>query len=140
VGDVVSRFRYGADAVCLAAGAAYGLNRWLVKPAFPGGFVHDHFNDLLLIPAALPLVLWIDRRLGWRRDDRMPTAGEVTLHVVVWSLVCEWIGPHFLHHGTGDFGDVCAYVAGAAVAWAWWNRVRFRKPGEEGSTYGGFYK
>lgn len=120
------RFRYVADPVCLGAIGLYALNRWLLKPFWPAGFLHDQLNDLLLVPAALPLVLGLHRACGWRRHDGGPTISEIALHVAVWSLVCEWIGPGVFAHGTADFRDVLAYAAGAALAWLWWNRPALR--------------
>jgi hypothetical protein len=128
LGSLVSRFRYGRDPACLLAIAIYAANSWWVKPLFPGGFVHDQLNDVLLIPALLPLVLWVDRRLGWRSHDRAPTPGEIAFHFVTWSLICEAIGPRLFGHGTGDLRDVVAYAAGGALAALWW--ARHRNPGQ----------
>jgi hypothetical protein len=46
----------------------------------------------------------------------------MTLHLLVWSVICEFIGPHWLHHGTADGWDVVAYAAGGIGACLWWNR------------------
>lgn len=113
------RFRFGFDPLCLAAIAAYAANRWLVKPRVAAPFFHEHFNDLLLIPALLPWVLWLHRAAGWRGDEA-PTAREVAGHWLVWSLICELLAPRWLPHGTADWRDVVAYAAGAAAAWGWW--------------------
>lgn len=83
-------------------------------------FLHDHFNDLLLIPAALPLVLWIQRKLTWRLHDSPPNTREIALHLMVWSLITEGIGPHFFAHATRDWRDLIAYTAGAIMAGIWW--------------------
>lgn len=114
-------FRYWRDPICLAACAAYGANRWLLKPFFAlGPFMRGHFNDLLLIPAALPLVLWLHRRLGWRTHDAPPTVGEIALHLAVWAFIAEGAGPWLTHHGTADWRDVLAYSAGAAACYVFW--------------------
>ncbi len=118
------RFRYWREPVCLAACVAYAANRWLLKPFIAAGpFIHGHFADLLLIPAALPLVLWLQRRLGWRTHDGPPGAGEVILHLAVWAVIAEVAGPLITHKGTADWRDVAAYCAGAAVCYVWWTRV-----------------
>lgn len=121
-GAAVRRFRYVADTLCLVAMSLYAINRWLVKPHVAAGFLHDHFNDLLLIPAGLPPVLWISAKLGWRPPAAWPTAGEVAGHLFVWSLICEWIGPRWLEMGTADWRDVAAYSIGALASWVWWRR------------------
>lgn len=114
------RFRYHLEPLCLAACALYAVNRWLVKPHVPSEFLRGHFNDLLLIPCALPLVLWLQRRLGLRTHDAAPSFAEVAGHLAVWTLIAEWIGPHWLHRGVGDAWDVLAYALGAIVALLAW--------------------
>lgn len=113
-------FRYALDPVCLAACLAYALNRWWWKPDAGPGFMHDHFNDVLLIPAGLPLVLWLQRALGVRKMDAPPTFSEVALHALVWALIAEGIGPWLVHHGTADWRDVAAYLVGAAGGYILW--------------------
>jgi len=122
----VSRFRYLGDRLWLAAAALYAVNRLCVKQLGVTGFMHDHFNDLLLIPAALPVVLALHRMLGWRLNDRMPSVWEVVLHWVVWAAVCEWFGPAVFHRGVADPADVVAYLAGGIFSWGWWNRGALR--------------
>ena len=121
MGSPVSRFRYLGDTLFLTAVLGYGLNRWTFKPLVSSSFLRGHFNDLLLIPAALPVVLWIQRITGLRSDDGMPSWSEIGLHLVVWSVICEFIGPFWLHRGTADLWDVAAYVAGGLAAGMWWN-------------------
>lgn len=119
---VMKNFGYLRDPLCLAALLAYAVNRGLLIPMVPSGFLHGSFNDLLLIPAALPPVLWIQRRLGWRIHDRPPTPMEIFGHWAVWSLVCERLAPLILTRAVADFQDVVAYAIGALLAGLWWNR------------------
>jgi len=118
------RFRYALEPLSLAACVLYAANRWLVKPHVASPFLRGHFNDLLLIPCALPIVLWLQRRLGLRAHDELPTMAEVALHLAVWTLIAEWIGPHFFHRGVSDGWDVAAYAAGAAGAVFAWRSPR----------------
>jgi hypothetical protein len=120
---VTRRFRYLLEPLCIAACVCYAANRWLVKPHVAVSFLHGHFNDILLIPCALPLVLWLQRRLGLREHDRFPTLAEVTAHLAVWTLIAEWIGPRWLNRGTGDVWDVAAYALGAAIALTAWRNA-----------------
>ena len=115
----MKRFAYWCDPLFLAACALYALNRWEVKPHVRSPFLHGQFNDCLLIPCALPLVLWLQRRLGLRKHDEFPSASEIGFHLVVWSVLCEVVGPHILRV-TGDIKDVVAYCGGGLVAWLWW--------------------
>lgn len=115
-------FLYWRDPVCLAAGAAYVGNRWLLPLALQAPWWRGHFADVLLIPAGLPCWLWLERRLGWRRDDAAPRWGEIAFLVVTWTLAAELLAPRVFIHCTGDLWDAAAYVGGAVVAglaWRW---------------------
>jgi hypothetical protein len=112
----------GRDAICWGALVAYTVNRWVVEPRVVSAFIDGHFNDLLLIPAALPWVLQAQSWLGWRPERLPPQPGETLLHLVVWGVVCEGIGPRWLGRGTADGWDVVCYAAGAALAQWWWCR------------------
>jgi hypothetical protein len=118
----VKQFAYWRDPLALAAAGLYALNRWVLVPAGAAGFWRNHFNDTLVVPAALPLVLWLHRRLGLRQHDHPPTPLEVGGHVAVWALLCEFAGPRLTSHGTADLWDVVAYAGGGALAWLWWRR------------------
>jgi hypothetical protein len=118
----VSRFRYALDPLCLEACVAYLVGRFWLRARFPDTFWDYHFTDLLLIPAALPLLLWVQRRLGLRIHDARPSWAEIGLHLAVWSVAAELIAPHLVYSATGDWGDVLAYSAGAVAAGAWWSR------------------
>ena len=79
-----------------------------------------HFNDFLLIPCALPWVLWAHALLGWRERDAHPSGAEILGHLLVWALLAEGLGPLLFSHAVGDVGDVVAYSLGAAGAAFWW--------------------
>lgn len=81
-----------------------------------------HFNDMLLIPCALPPLLLMQRWLGLRDMDDMPTWSEIALYTVFWSILFEVIGPHLLRRATGDPWDAVVYVIGGIGAGLWWNR------------------
>jgi len=117
------RFHYFRDALFLTACVAYGINRCFIKPHSLPGFMMFHFNDLWLIPCALPPVLWLHRRLGLRAHDGPPQPLEIAGHLVFWSLLFEWIIPK-LTHASGDPVDVAAYALGALAAGLWWKRQR----------------
>lgn len=116
----MKRFRYVLDPVCLACCALYALNRWAIKPHTHVAFFRFWFNDLLLIPCALPPVLQVQRWLRWRTSDHMPTPLEVAGHLLLWSMLFEWIGPHLMRGVTGDWRDVLAYFGGGIVALVCW--------------------
>ncbi len=114
------KFRYALDPLCLVASASYLACRFLIKPHFPSGFWHDHATDFLLIPAGLPILLWLQRKLKLRLTDHFPAWSEIGLHLTVWAVLFEGIGPRLMHV-TGDWKDVVAYATGAALAGAWWH-------------------
>lgn len=117
------RFRYLRDGLFLGSCALYAANRWVVEPLTgPHGFFSWWFNDLLLMPCAVPVCLWLERRLGLRRHDMPPSAAEMAFLLVLWSALFEILGPIWLPHATGDWMDIIAYAAGGVLAWAWWNR------------------
>ena len=117
----MKRFRYAVDPLCLAACAAYAFGRWYLRHHVHGGFWQYQFTDLLLIPAALPLMLWLQRRLGLRTHDDRPSWREIGLHLAVWSVAAELIAPLLFKSATGDWRDVLAYGAGAVLAGSWWS-------------------
>jgi hypothetical protein len=119
-GAAVKRFGYALDPLCVFACGLYVLNRfWFTRHA-GGSFLGGQFNDLLLIPAALPFVLWLQRRFGLRRDDQPPRWREIALHLFAWSVAAELLAPHVFTRATGDWRDVAAYTLGGAIAGCWW--------------------
>jgi hypothetical protein len=80
----------------------------------------------LLIPAALPVLLWIFRKLRLRLHDSPPTWTEIAEWTVLWSLAFEWAFPRFLHLGTADWRDAVCYAAGAFLAGCWWHKTSAR--------------
>lgn len=113
-------FRYGFDPLCLAATLAYAGHRWLLPSALKGIFLRGYFADILLIPAALPLLLWLQRRCGLRQHDARPDSREIWLHVAVWALAAEAVAPLLFGRATGDPWDVAAYAVGAVMAQVVW--------------------
>ena len=114
-------FRYWRDPLFLTGCVAYAANRFLIKPHAAPGFMMFHFNDLWLIPCVLPPVLWLHARLGLRPAKAPPQTTEIVGHLIFWSLLFEWILPHFIPGYAGDPADVAAYSAGAFVAGLWWH-------------------
>ena len=108
------------DPLFLVCCACYGVNRWLLKPSVDSLFLHSWFNDLLLAPCAMPVVLWLFRKLGVRASDEPPSILELGWIVAVWSVLFEWMGPRIIGHATGDWRDVLMYISGAVVAWIYW--------------------
>ncbi len=117
------RFGYVFDLLFLVCCALYASNRWLIKPHCHLAFFHNWFNDVLLIPCALPPLLLAHRWLRLREHDHPPTLAEVTAHVIGWSILFELIGPHIMPT-TGDPWDAVAYAAGGTFAFFYWRNDR----------------
>jgi hypothetical protein len=132
VAGIMNRFGYLHDRLFGFSLAAYVLNRLVVLPHLAGflhshlhwawPFLHSHFDDLLLMPAALPVVLWIQRLTGLRKHDLPPTWSELFLHLTIWSVMCKIVGPFYCHIGVADPWDVLFFAAGGIAACLWWNR------------------
>ncbi len=113
---------YLADPLAWVGFTTYLLNRVVLKRVvYQNSFTHGHLNDVLLIPCALPPLLFAYRRLGLRKHDRPPTWTEIAFHFVAWSPFFEWVGPACMHRGIADKWDVASYAAGALIAGAFWN-------------------
>jgi ubiquinone/menaquinone biosynthesis C-methylase UbiE len=110
----------------------YAANRWWIKPHTQIVFFHAWFNDLWLIPCALPPLLLLQRWCGLRNHDDPPTLGEIAAHLVGWSILFEVIGPHIMRT-TGDAWDAVAYAFGATVAFVWWRVLKIYSPPKSGS-------
>ncbi len=120
----MNRLLYLRDGLFFLSCSLYAINRWALKPRVHSPFLHDHFNDMLLIPCALPILLLMQRSLGLRDHDKPPTPGEIALYLVVWSILFEGIGPYIFPHSVGDPWDVAAYIVGGIFAGLWWQRYR----------------
>jgi ubiquinone/menaquinone biosynthesis C-methylase UbiE len=64
----------------------------------------------------------VQRWLGLRTHDYPPTGGEITAHVVGWSILFELIGPHILPT-VGDPLDALSYAVGGTFAFVWWRWI-----------------
>ena len=122
---MLKKFRYLGDGLFLLASALYALNRWFILARVHSRFMHGYFNDVLLMPCALPPLLLAQRRLQLRTHDEMPTPGELATYLLVWSILFEVVGPHLFRRATADPWDVAAYAFGAIVAGLWWHRHAF---------------
>lgn len=117
-------FAYLADKTFLAACFLYTANRSWGKPQLGATipFLRCHFDDCLLVPAALPPLLYVFRKLGLRRGDSPPSLREVAEWTLLWAVTFEWVFPRFLGRGIGDWRDVIAYAVGGLVSWRLWQR------------------
>ena len=123
-GAALKSFNYLRDRFFLLGILLYLLNRWVLIPQMNNAFLSFYFNDVLLIPCALPPLLFLQRWLRLRSHDQMPAGGEIAFNLLVWSVLFEGFGPYIVQRATGDLWDVVAYLSGGILAWLWWNRHR----------------
>lgn len=123
--ELKSSYSPWRDPVCLGSWALYALNRGFLEARWGDSwpFLREHLNDSLLVPAALPLLLWARWKLRLRASDGPPTWKEIWFWTALWALLFEALGPRFLGHSVGDWRDVAAYFAGAMLAGTVWQRA-----------------
>src|SRR5207249_850406 len=117
-------FRYFADPVCITALLIYPLNRWLLKPHGIGGeFAVCYLNDILCLPLFLPMILYVQRRIGLRSHDGPPRMWEILQHWAIFSILFEVILPRYPKYfrSVADPLDVVAYMAGGIAGWLCWH-------------------
>ena len=119
-------FGYWRDPVFLVCLVIYVINRLVIKPSLHSysPFFHGHLNDSLTVPVALPIYLFVYRKINFRPDDQPPRWWEVVLHAAVWIVFFEWFGPKVLHQGVYDPTDSWCLAGGGLVAWAIWHGIR----------------
>lgn len=83
------RFRYLKDPLFVFCLVVYFANRWLCKPYTQNQFSISYLNDLICIPFWVPIMLFIMRRIGLRTHDRCPSASEILVPLLLWSVVFE---------------------------------------------------
>ncbi|MEM1108169.1 MAG: hypothetical protein AAGH99_05695 [Planctomycetota bacterium] len=85
----------------------------------------SYLNDVLCVGVVVPIMLFAARWVKFRRHDMPPTAEEIIVAVLVWSLMYEVALPRFDFWATPmtpDPFDVTAYAVGGALvslAWRW---------------------
>ena len=117
------RFRYLKDPLFVFCFCLYFVNRWILKPYVPNSFSRDHLNDVICIPFWVPIMLFMMRKIGLRRDDTPPRGSEIIIPLLLWSWVFEAYLPfttYFKHLATSDYLDILSYTVGALIAAIFW--------------------
>lgn len=119
-------YHFWRDPVCLGSWLLYVVNRFALIPLFAAyiPFLREHLDDSLLIPAALPPLLWVRTVCGLRPSQGVPSWREIVFWTALSSLFFEYLGPRYLHHSVGDWGDVVVYWVGGILAGLIWNWPR----------------
>jgi hypothetical protein len=123
-------FLYLRDPLFLFCVGVYFVNRFVLKEIWLSGFVHEHLNDLICIPFWVPIMVFVQRRLGMRDGDDSPQPSEIIIPLILWSWIFEVILPNtewFHDVCVADYLDILCYTLGAlgaAMFWRWWYGVR----------------
>ena len=83
-------------------------------------FLRNYFNDLLFVPLVLPVMFIAFYKLGLRENAK-PNNYELVFHVLLWTIVIEYIGPHYLAKGYSDPYDVLCYGLGGLICYCIYN-------------------
>jgi len=131
-------YRYLHDPLFMFCFVLYFTNRWALKPLLPNTFSQSYLNDLICIPFWVPIMLFIMRRLGLRRDNAPPKGCEILIPLILWSVVFElWlprVGP-FRGRAFSDHVDILFYAIGALAASLFWKRwYRGKSPVQRPTT------
>jgi len=105
-----SAYYWLIEPVFLVSVFLYVILRFLIRPHIP----FDYWTDLFLVPGMLPPMLTLYETLGWRKLTPL-TLKEVLVHLVIWSVVIEGVGPLLYSSSTADINDVLAYVVGGLL-------------------------
>lgn len=118
-------FQYWREPLFVVAAVLYLANSLWWKPMSvePASFVRCYFGDVLCMPVCLPVTLWLQRRVGVRFHDRMPSGAELLLHWILWSCCFELLAPRLPSLAPGavcDPLDAVAYAVGGLFAGFFW--------------------
>lgn len=116
----VRPFGYLRDPLFLVCLVLYFLNRFVGKPLTGGGFLHEHFNDLICIPFWLPILLWFSKKAGLRKTNAPPLLIEVLVPTAGWSMIFEFWLPMLSSRFVGDPWDMTWYLLGGMGAYYVW--------------------
>lgn len=119
-----TQFRYIRDPVFVVSVSLYLITKFIIleNGIFKPGFIASYFNDFLLVPVVLPILLFFCKKLNLRLVDIPPTFLELIIPLLIWSALFEFIFPYFIPKGTADLLDILFYFLGGFLSWMIWNK------------------
>ena len=126
-------YRYLRDPLFVFCFVLYFLNRLVIKPFLPNTFSRSYLNDVICIPFWVPIMLFLIRKVGLRRDDSPPRSYEILIPLLIWSYFFESVAPYTRQYrglAFGDPADILCYGLGAlvgAVFWRFWYATKEKK-------------
>lgn len=125
---VFNDFKYLSDPLFLSSSITYVTNKTLSLctnthgSGWVSAFLASYLNDLLLVPVAIPIILFFSKTLKLRPQSLPPSMLELAIPVLIWSIAFEVIGPYVFGKGVSDPFDVLAYCFGGFASWLIWRR------------------
>ncbi len=86
-------FAYLRDPLFLSCFSVYWVHRYMAAHGVSTPLLSSHLNDLICIPFWVPIMLWIERRIGVRGHDEPPNALEIVIPLVVIAVAFEVVIP-----------------------------------------------
>ena len=106
--------------------ACYIIHRFWQVLSPDSGWMDRHWNDLWMLPCALPLILSLYGALGMRAHALRVTGGEILWHGLLWGFMAEFIGPLLFDHAVSDLWDLLAYALGGFLMFFRWHCTELR--------------
>ncbi|XOV71453.1 MAG: hypothetical protein ACFHW5_22565 [Verrucomicrobiota bacterium] len=115
-------FRSGwFDSFWLLSLACYAIHRiWQWASPAPG-WMSSYWNDIWMLPCAVPLVIRIYETLNLREPNMHPSLSEIVWHGLLWSFMAEGLAPVWFPSSTADPLDLAAYALGGFMLWLRWH-------------------
>ncbi len=110
------------DKLFLISSLIYFFNTYYLKHLIKVDFFQNYLNDILLIPCALPPLIYLYVKLKLRNQKSFPTTLEVFSFFIFSSFVFECLGPKYLNKGVADYFDILAYAIGGIISNYFWNK------------------
>ncbi len=116
-------FLYLKDPLFLCSFVLYFLNRYGFERFLEIDFFSSYVNDLICIPFWVPIMLYIQQKIGLRVDNSPPKYYEIIIPVITWSWIFEVFLPR--NPVIGDLAiadpyDIICYCLGGLIAGIIW--------------------
>ncbi len=103
--------------------ACYAVHRWWQWASPSPGWMSNHWNDIWMLPCAVPLVTRMYAALNLRASTAPPSLSEIVWLGLLWSVMAECLAPLWFTRSTGDPLDVLAYGLGGFMLWLRWHLI-----------------
>ncbi|MGV3642182.1 MAG: hypothetical protein ACO1NZ_16780 [Adhaeribacter sp.] len=113
----------------LVSSGAYLVNRFLLSWLELRQYQVPYLNDVLCLPVALTLALFLQQRLFPASARQRLHPGQVVFAFLYFSVFFEGLLPAYSRQYTLDAWDLAAYALGGIIFYFGCNPAARRKPG-----------